>query len=81
MNRVTRFSSAAFGMLMLGGLAYYQGHEDPTAGQQDVLIGTAISENVEQPEPNLLDAQADDCEKNGSDAMKSEQDLCLEKDS
>jgi hypothetical protein len=67
-------------MLMLAGLAYYQGHEDPTAGQQEVLIGTALPETDEKPEPDLLDARAADCEKR-SDAKESEPDHCLEKDS
>ena len=48
MNRVTRLSSAAFGMLMLAGLAYYQGHEDPTSGAHGSLVGTALSEKPEQ---------------------------------
>jgi hypothetical protein len=52
MNRVTRFSSAAFGMLMLAGLAYYQGHEDLAAGEQGSLVGTAITKQPEQRDIN-----------------------------
>ncbi|MCJ7815038.1 MAG: hypothetical protein MUP31_03205 [Xanthomonadales bacterium] len=52
MNRVTRFSSAAFGMLMLAGLAYYQGHEDLAAGEQGSLVGTAITKPPEQRDIN-----------------------------
>jgi hypothetical protein len=48
MNRVTRFSSAAFGMLLLAGLAWYQGHEDPTSGAHGSLVGTALAEKPEQ---------------------------------
>lgn len=48
MNRVTRFTSAAFGMLLLAGLAYYQGHGDLTAGEQGSLVGTALSEKPGQ---------------------------------
>jgi hypothetical protein len=60
MNRVTRFTSAAFGMLMLAGLAYYQGHEDPLTGEHGSLIGTAVIKKPEQREvdcsnPDILD--------------------------
>ena len=74
MNRVTRFSSAAFGMLMIAGLAYYQGHEDPLAGEQGALVGTAVNKTPVQGEidcenPADLDDQAREyCEdKNHSD--------------
>lgn len=80
MNRVTRFSSAAFGMLMIAGLAYYQGHENITAGEQEVLIGTAIPEASDPAEPERLEAKANDCEK-GSEATEPEEDRCLNKDS
>jgi hypothetical protein len=62
MSRVTRITSAAFGMLMLAGLAYYQGHEDLAAGEQGSLIGTALPEKPEQKkidckDPDKLDEQ------------------------
>jgi hypothetical protein len=50
MNRVTRFTSAAFGMLLLAGLAYYQGHEDPLTGEHGSLIGTAVIKEPERPQ-------------------------------
>lgn len=50
MNRVTRFTSAAFGMLMLAGLAYYQGHDDPLSGEQGSLTGTAVTSQAERPQ-------------------------------
>jgi hypothetical protein len=43
MNRVTRISSAAFGMLLLAGLAYYQSLPDPGRGEEGSLVGTALS--------------------------------------
>jgi len=49
MNRVMRFSSAAMGMVLLAGLAYYQGNVDHTLGKEDALVGTAL------PEPADLD--------------------------
>lgn len=80
MNRVTRFSSAAFGMLMIAGLAYYQGHEDLTAGEQEVLIGTNVPEASDQAGPERLEANTDDCEAK-SDPKEPGQDPCSEKDS
>ena len=63
MSKVTRITSAAFGMLMLAGLAYYQGHGDLAAGEQGSLVGTALSEKPEQKnidckDPAELDEQA-----------------------
>ena len=49
MNRAMRFSSAAVGMVLLAGLAYYQGNADPTLGQEGALVGTAL------PEPADID--------------------------
>ena len=39
-----RFSSAAMGMVLLAGLAYYQGNVDHTSGGEDALAGTALAE-------------------------------------
>lgn len=44
MKRITRLTSAAFGMLLLGGLAYYQGRPGLATGDEDVLVGTALAE-------------------------------------
>ena len=43
MNRVAKFSSAAFGMVMLLGLAYYQGRVDQATGEEDKLVGAAVA--------------------------------------
>jgi len=71
MNRVTRFSSAALGMLLLAGLAYYQGHEDPMSGEKGSLLGTAVSKPPAE--------QNTDCKKAG-DSSKPGQKPCPEKD-
>jgi hypothetical protein len=52
MNRVTRISSAAFGMLLLAGLAYYQGLPDPMRGEKGSLVGTALSIPLEDAKIN-----------------------------
>ena len=44
MNRAMRFSSAAMAMVLLAGLAYYQGNVDHTLGGEDALVGTALTE-------------------------------------
>ena len=43
MNRPMRFSSAAMGMVLLAGLAYYQGRMDQALGEEDNLVGTALA--------------------------------------
>jgi hypothetical protein len=43
MNRPMRFSSAAMGMVLLAGLAYYQGRMDQALGEDDKLVGTAFA--------------------------------------
>jgi hypothetical protein len=43
MNPSMRFSSAAMGMVMLAGLAYYQGRMDQALGEEDKLVGTALA--------------------------------------
>lgn len=52
MNRLTKFSSAAFGMLLLAGLAYYQGNPDPDTGDNASLVGTAVIDPPEVEENN-----------------------------
>ena len=51
MNKAMRFSSAAVGMILLAALANYQRHPDPTVGQEDILTGTALPEQVEPQAP------------------------------
>jgi len=65
MSRAIRFSSAALGMVLLGGLAYYQTHPDPTMGQEDILIGTAIDSALDQASQEEGDKQSSDCEHTG----------------
>lgn len=52
MNRLTRFSSAAFGMVLLAGLAYYQGNPDLDTGDNASLVGTAVIDSPEVEENN-----------------------------
>jgi hypothetical protein len=49
MTRIKRFSSAALGMVLLAGLAFYQGHGELASSEGNVLSGTAIAETVELP--------------------------------
>lgn len=65
MSRVIRFSSAALGMVLLGGLAYYQGHPDPTLGQEDILIGTAIDSDLNRTTQEEGEKQSPDCKPPG----------------
>jgi hypothetical protein len=47
MNRLTKFSSAAFGMVLLAGLAFYQGSPELATGDNDALVGTAVIDSQE----------------------------------
>lgn len=47
MSRMVRFSSAAIGMLLLAGLALYQGRVEDSPDQEDVLVGTALAKSAE----------------------------------
>ena len=65
MNRAMRFSSAAMGMVLLAGLAYYQGRMDQALGEEDKLVGTALAAtsdiepvNGHTPTPILQDREA-----------------------
>ena len=49
-----RFSSAAMGMVLLAGLAYYQGNVDHTLGGEDALVGTALTEPADIDVTNEL---------------------------
>jgi len=61
MKRIIRFSSAALGMVLLGSLAYYQGHPGMAAGDEDALVGTALAEPQmkEQAETSIAEETAD----------------------
>jgi hypothetical protein len=52
MNRMMRFSSAAFGIILLAGLAFHQGRVELTPGEEDLMSGTAHAESVEIPNGN-----------------------------
>ena len=69
MTRLVRYSSAALGMVLLAGLASYQGHMEVAPGEEDILSGTALVEAVEvdisdcEGMAGLDDQGADDCTK------------------
>lgn len=42
MNRLSKYTSAAFGMALLVGLAYYQGDPKLATGDPGSLVGTAV---------------------------------------
>jgi ribonuclease Z len=46
MNRTMKFSGAAFGMMLLAGLAYYQGRMDQALGEEDKLVGSAVADTA-----------------------------------
>ena len=68
MSRVIRFSSAAMGMVLLAGLAFYQGKVDISAGEEALMSGTALSETT-----------ASDCE-NTAGPEDKDTDTCAETD-
>lgn len=70
MNRVTRISSAAFGMLLLTGLALYQGKGDAVNGEEGAMVGTALA----RP-PEVRDVK---CE-NPAGLSEQDQKYCAEK--
>jgi len=47
MDRMMKISSAAFGMVLLAGLAYYQGRVDQALGEEDMMLGTAVAASSE----------------------------------
>jgi hypothetical protein len=61
MKRIIRFSSAAFGMVLLGGLAYYQSHPGMAVGDEDALVGTALagSQMKDQAETSVAEETSD----------------------
>lgn len=56
MNRVSRISSAALGMLLLAGLAYYQGDGASVTGEAGTLAGTALRDAPGKPAVDCEDA-------------------------
>ena len=66
MNRIARFSGAAFGMVLLAGLAYYQGHPDIATGEEDSLMGTVLPDDAVEvecdPSKNPEDPDFEDCQ-------------------
>lgn len=79
MSRVIRFSSAAVGMVLLAGLAYYQTHPDPTMGQEDILIGTAIDSALDRTSQEEGEEQSPDCNPGEANEPGNEADnLCSE---
>lgn len=52
MSRLTKISSAAFGMVFLAGLAYYQGNPELATGDNASLVGTAVIDSQEAEENN-----------------------------
>jgi hypothetical protein len=67
MTRLVRYSSAALGMVLLAGLASYQGHMEVAPGEEDILSGTALVEAADvnksdcESMAGLDDQGADDC--------------------
>jgi hypothetical protein len=67
MTRLVRYSSAALGMVLLAGLASYQGHMEVAPGEEDILSGTALVEAADVNKSDfegmagLDDQGADDC--------------------
>jgi len=79
MNRMIRISSAAVGMFLLAGLAYYQGDMDPGAGQQEILAGTAISETVDKTSsPEIAETQPPECDQ-ANDPNHADHEACSDK--
>ena len=79
MNRMLRFGSAAFGMVLLAGLAYYQGGMGPAAGEQEMLAGTVIPEtNENMPAADLYDNPETECEL-ASETDRADREICSEK--
>lgn len=56
MSRTLKFSSAAIGMVLLAGLAYYQGDTDPARAQSEILTGTVLTEAASQQESTCQDS-------------------------
>ena len=50
MNRMARISSATLGMVLLAGLAFYQGRGELAPGEEDMLSGTALAESTQMNE-------------------------------
>ena len=67
MTRLVRFSSAALGMVLLAGLASYQGRVELGQGEEDILTGTVLVETADMNESDCEGMavpdgdDADDC--------------------
>ena len=59
MNRLTKFSSAGFGMVLLAGLAIYQGSPGLATGEEDSLVGTAVIEVPKTEENDGISVSAE----------------------
>ena len=71
MTQIVRFSSAALGMVLLAGLAYYQGHPELDPGDVEMMSGTVLAESA-------AETSAKDCESMaGGDSQATE--FCVEK--
>ena len=52
MTRTMKFSSATLGMVLLAGLAYYQGDVDPTRAHEEILTGTVLADSARNRVPD-----------------------------
>lgn len=89
MNLVMRIGGAAVGIAFLLGLAYYQGGNDSTLGEDDKMLGTAVATEApvdsaagNTPEPELLQPDTDlaEAEKLASEETPEEQSVESEGD-
>ena len=73
MNRLTKFSSAAFGMVLLAGLAYYQGNPELATGDNASLVGTTVIDSPEVEE-NTDELAAEELAETDCDPSKDPED-------
>ena len=79
MSPLLRYSSAAVGMVLLAGLAYYQGGMGPAAGEQEMLAGTVIPEtNENMPAADPYENPETGCEQ-ASETDQADREPCSEK--
>ncbi|MFC1696596.1 hypothetical protein ACFL1C_10870 [Pseudomonadota bacterium] len=79
MSPLLRYSSAAVGMVLLAGLAYYQGGMEPAAGEQEMLAGTVIPETIENmPVADRNENPESGCEQ-ASETDQADREPCSEK--
>jgi len=60
MKSLTKYTSAAFGMALLAGLAWYQGQPDLATGEDTSLVGTALIEpaNTKESKDSPVSAES-----------------------